>query len=240
MADEQYRDYYTSRKPKLMKDFRSWRRHLEKVMTPRFGVAECAQVLEEAGQAFEALIPEMPYIGGEDNFLTGNLTGPTISLALYRALHPRGIAAEAVGEIAYQAFVSRLQSMSRLQLRLWGWLAFTGISRRAMRAQAGASQERRYPGDFVYTFAEGDGVSFDYGLDFTECAVLKFFQAQGAPELVPYLCPADFPYSRATGTGLVRTMTLAEGAAKCDFRYKRGREVTQGWPPDFLRGGQDR
>jgi hypothetical protein len=38
----------------------------------------------------------------------------------------------------------------------------------------------------------------------------------------------------------VRTMTLAEGAAKCDFRYKRGREVTQGWPPDFLRGGQDR
>jgi hypothetical protein len=230
MDEQSYHDYYTSRKPKLLKEFRSWARHIDKLMAPRYGAEFTSAVLEEARQAFEALIPEMPYIGGEANFLTRNLPGPTITLALYQALQPRGIAVQEVGEIAYRAFESRLQSTSRLQLHLWGWLAFTGFSRRAMRAQAQTSQECRYPGDFVYTFVEGDGIEFDYGLDFTECAVLKLFRAQGAAELAPYLCLADFPYSRATGTGLVRTTTLAEGAKKCDFRYKRGREVTQGWP----------
>jgi hypothetical protein len=232
LTDEQgHSIYYTSRKPKLLKEFRAWAKHIRKVMAPRYGAEFTSAVLEDARQAFEALIPQMPYIGGEANFLTRNLAGPTITLALYRALQPRGIPVDDTGEIAYRAFESRLRSTSRLKLRLWGWMAFTGISKRAMKAQAETSQERRYPGDFGYAWVEGDGVEFDYGLDFTECAVLKFYRAQGAAELTPYLCLSDFPYSQATGTGLVRTTTLAEGADCCDFRYKRGREVTQGWPP---------
>jgi hypothetical protein len=43
-----------------------------------------------------------------------------------------------------------------------------------------------------------------------------------APELSPYLCPVDILYSEALGWGLTRTMTLAEGAEKCDFRFKQG------------------
>jgi hypothetical protein len=230
MDEQPQNTYYTSRKPKLLKEFGTTLKHIRKVMTPRHGAGFTDAIIEETRQAFEALIPELPYIGGDANFFTRNLTGPAGTLALYQALQPRGMAVEEVGDIAYRAFESRLRAIPRLQLRLWGWLAFTGISRRAMRAQADTSQERRYPGDFVYTFVEGDGIEFDYGLDFTECAVLKFFQAHGAGELLPYVCLGDFPYSRATGTGLVRTMTLAEGADKCDFRYKRGREVTQGWP----------
>ncbi len=236
MNEPSHGDYYVARKPKLMKEFGAWARHIDRVLAPRYGAGGSAALIEETRQAFEALIPEMPYIGGQANFLTRNLTGPTVTLALYRALQPRGIPAAQVGEIAYRAFESRLQSMSGLQLRLWGRLAFTGFTRRAMKAQAETSQERRYPGDFVYAWVEGDGVAFDYGLDFTECAVLKFYRAQGAMELAPHLCPADFLYSRATGTGLVRTTTLAEGADRCDFRYKRGREVTQGWPGDLLNG----
>jgi hypothetical protein len=33
----------------------------------------------------------------------------------------------------------------------------------------------------------------------------------------------DFIASELEGTGLVRTMTLADGADRCDFRYKKGR-----------------
>jgi hypothetical protein len=239
MTEQHHNVYYTSRKPQLLKEFRTWAKHIKKIMVPRYGAEFTTTILDDTRQEFEALIPQMPYIGGEANFLTRNLSGPTLTLALYLALQPRRIAVEEVGEIAYRAFESRLQSTSRLKLRLWGWMAFTGISRRAMKAQAETSQEHRYPGDFIYTWVDGDGVEFDYGLDFTECAVLKFFQAQGAAELAPYICPADFPYSRATGTGLVRTATLAEGGDKCDFRYKRGREVTQGWQPGLSPEGED-
>jgi hypothetical protein len=48
------------------------------------------------------------------------------------------------------------------------------------------------------------------------------------------MCLADFPMSEAFGSGLVRTTTIAEGFNRCDFRFKRGGETQQGWPPSFI------
>ena len=73
----------------------------------------------------------------------------------------------------------------------------------------------------------------------TECGILKFFRAQGAEEIVPYICVSmDGIFSQALNRGLVRTMTLAEGYDRCDFRYKMGRKTSllpmkNGWPPKF-------
>jgi len=91
----------------------------------------------------------------------------------------------------------------------------------------------------VCTFVEGDGETFDYGLDVTECGICKFYHAQGADELAPYMCLSDYVVSRAFGRGLVRYKTIAEGAEVCDFRYKQGREtfvypLRNGWPPKFM------
>jgi hypothetical protein len=167
--------------------------------------------------------------------MTRNLVTTAAALALYQPLKGQGVTVEQAGEIIYRAFECQLDAYPRPLLRLIGWLGFTAPFLQGMRRQARESQKRIYPGDWVYTFVEGDGVGFDYGLDYTECAICKLFQAHDAGELVPYLCVADFAHSRAFDTGLVRTMTLAEGGDRCDFRYKRGREVEQGWPPGFLR-----
>jgi len=86
------------------------------------------------------------------------------------------------------------------------------------------SQQRRYPQDFVFSYIQGDGKEFDFGIDYTECAIVNFFRAQGADEFTRYVCLYDFLNSQLTGTGLIRTKTLAEGADKCDFRFKIGRE----------------
>ena len=62
--------------------------------------------------------------------------------------------------------------------------------------------------------------------------------SQGAAEVAPYFCLNDFILSRAEGTGLSRAHTLAQGHDRCDFRYKKGREVTQDWDtetPKFAR-----
>ncbi|MBW1814219.1 MAG: L-2-amino-thiazoline-4-carboxylic acid hydrolase, partial [Deltaproteobacteria bacterium] len=82
------------------------------------------------------------------------------------------------------------------------------------------SQKRQYPGDWVATFIEGDRREFDYGFDMTECGILKFFRAHSADEIVPYICVSmDGIFSKAFNRGLVRTMTLAEGYDRCNFRY---------------------
>jgi hypothetical protein len=90
------------------------------------------------------------------------------------------------------------------------------------RRRAQESQERRYSGGYVFRYVPGDGVTFDYGVDYLECASCKFLAAQGAAELAPYLCTPDHIYSEMFGWGPVRTTTLAEGGACCDFRFKRG------------------
>ena len=93
---------------------------------------------------------------------------------------------------------------------------------RRLRKRAAESHERRYPGDYVYTFVEGDGETFDFGVDYLECACCKFLQQQGASELGPYICAADLLYSEILDWGLIRTQTLSEGTEKCDFRFKKG------------------
>lgn len=71
-------------------------------------------------------------------------------------------------------------------------------------------------------YVEGDSQTFDYGVDYIECASCKFLEAQDASELGPYVCAVDKVASVMLGWGLRRTKTLAEGDEKCDFRFKRG------------------
>jgi hypothetical protein len=226
--------FYVSRQPKLLRQFDKTAEHVRTVMIPRYGGEITGAVLQQARKEYEDLIPSLPYIGGGKYFMTRNLVGMATVLALYQPLKGQGVTDEQAGELIYRAFESQLDAYPRPLLRLIGWLGFTAPFLQGMRRQARESQKRTYPGDWVYTFVEGDGVEFDYGLDYTECAICTLFHAHDAGELVPYLCVADFAHSRAFDTGLVRTMTLAEGGDRCDFRYKRGREVEQGWPPGFL------
>jgi len=59
-----------------------------------------------------------------------------------------------------------------------------------------------------------------YGIDILECGILKLFRKHGAAHYVPILCEVDELTSSLAGLELVRGGTIANGAAKCDFRYR--------------------
>jgi hypothetical protein len=84
---------------------------------------------------------------------------------------------------------------------------------------------------------EGDGEAFDYGYDFVECAMEKFYRTLGAEEFLPFYCFLDFPMCELGGLGLSRTMTLGERYERCNFRFKEGGKAELAWPPPFLRQG---
>ena len=234
MEEHRVDDYYTSRKSKLLRDFDKTAKRLRKILVSYYGDDLADTIARETRQEYEALIPELPYIGGKKNLLTRNLIGSAQALALYRVLKRHGKTVEEAGKIVYEAVEAQLGAYPRLLLRLFGRLGFTGGFVRKLKRLAAESQKRQYPGDWVCIFVEGAGEEFDFGIDYTECGICKFYHAQGADEFTPFLCLTDFPHSKAFGSGLVRTMTIAEGAEKCDFRFKKGKEIEQGWPPDFL------
>lgn len=228
MKNEVMDDYYRSQRLKLLKDFdKTVKKYGRKILVRRYGNALADTIVKESRQEFEVLIPELPYIGGKKNPWTKILIQCAGFLALYRVLKAHGKTVEEAGRLAYELVEAQLLSYSKLLRRLMGRWSFTRYELNKLRRQAAASQKRLYSGDWVMSFVQGDGKEFDYGIDITECAICKFFHTQDADELTPFGCLTDFATSKALGMGLVRTMTIAEGAEKCDFRFKRDRETQQ-------------
>jgi hypothetical protein len=142
-------------------------------------------------------------------------------LALYRPLKARDRPVQEIGALASEAVETTYGLFPPFLFRLYGRQTFSPHTLRRAHKRALESQQHRYRGDWVYTVVEGDGSAFDWGIDYVECGICKLYHAQGADEFVPYLCRLDFIASAWFGWGLGRTMTLAEGNEKCDFRFTR-------------------
>jgi hypothetical protein len=228
-------NYYVSRKSRLLRNLDKAVKHTKKVFVRHYGDKLTDAIVSDVRKEYENLLPVLPYIGGKQNMMTQFLVESTYCLGLYRVLKNLGSSVEEIGRIIYEIVETRLDQVPRIALPIIGKLKYGKLYLRRIKKQAAESQKRQYAGDWVFTFIEGDEREFDYGYDITECGICKFFHSQNAVEILPFICLVDFPLSKAFGRGLVRTMTLSEGAEKCDFRYKRGRETEEGWPPEFLR-----
>ena len=229
MNEQEGKAYYLSRKSEILTQFDTHARAWRPFLAASYGDEFAEAVLGDARRQYEALIPEIPYIGGDENPMTRHLVRSTTSLILYLAMKAYGKTAEEVGKVVYDAVV---KVVSQLPYRPAQELSADFIAQEKQKAQK--SRDRHYPEGWVWEFVEGDGVEFDYGYDFLECGAQKLYHAYGADEFLPFYCYLDFITDRTIGWGFVRTMTLAEGHGRCDFRWKKGGETQKGWPPPFL------
>ena len=138
------------------------------------------------------------------------------SNALYRAVQEHGMsqaeAAVFVEETMWDVFqpvtaalfkLSRLRSAKRETRVKW----ILGMITRYFFASP--FRHRHLPSE--------TGVSFDVTL----CPLADYFKDQGVPELTePAAGNLDYRMAREWGVELVRTQTIADGAAHCDFRWK--------------------
>jgi len=230
------KEYYTRKKSELLEKFEEDVKRWNLMLLKQYGEIQSYRILQDIRQIFENLIPQIPYIGGDENHFTKNLVDSVRYLALYKAMKEYGRTAEEAGRIIYEGYLKKIsgrQSPIPPSKRLTPEQRLERNRRGAIR-----SQERRYPGDYVYTFVEGDGQEFDHGLDFTECASLKLYHEHGADEFLPYYCYLDFVASKVRGFGFTRTMTIYEGHGKCNHRFKADGKTEADWPPPFLRGNK--
>ena len=203
------------------------------ILAARYGAALADTLIGESLAEFEKLIPELPDIGGEKNPLNDNLIFSASALAFYRAMMRHGKTVYETGEILYRTMEVWVRRYPRWLRRVMGWYYLSKFNQRGVRQKAAISQQRRYPGDWVREYVEGDGHTFVWGTNYAECGIVKFLHSQGADELAPYLCLTDYALFGALGIDLERTTTLAEGGPRCDFRLKKGPATRSGWPPPW-------
>lgn len=230
MNEQAGRAYYLSRRSEILAQFDSHARAWWRFLVESYGAEFAEEVVKDARARYQALIPDIPYIGGDENPLTRHLVRATTSLILYLAMKARGRLPEETGRIVYDALSDVI---SQLPPRQGEDLTPAEVAEDRRRSRI--SHERLYPGDWVWDYVDGNGIEFDYGYDFLECGAQKLYHAYGADEFLPFYCYLDFVTNRSRGWGFTRTMTLAEGHDKCDFRWKRGGHTRRGWPPPFLK-----
>jgi hypothetical protein len=206
---------------KLLRDFERTAKVVEAHLAQHYGADRTSRMIRLAGDEYQRLIPQLPYVGGEQPF-TQFVVATGWFLAMYRVLRLEGATVQEAGGLVYLLSKTYLEEVPGFARRLLGRMSFSRRYLKKLRDRAARSHDRVNPDGYVYSFVEGTGAEFDYGVDYHECASLKFLQKQGAPELAPYLCAVDDLYSRMLGWGLTRTTTLAEGGERCDFRFKRG------------------
>lgn len=228
-------NYYTRNADRILAGTRILMEAARQSAVELFGVDEAEQIVPPAMQRFETMLPDIPYIGGDANRLTPNLINGVVKLCLYQVMKERGYVNEEIGHLLYKTIRLHLANPSQplppSQEQVEQIIA-------SIQRAAEITAASPYPYDWQTTFVEGDGETFDWGVDYTTCGVCKLFKEHSAADFLPYLCFLDLPSYQARGIGLVRTSILALGAERCDFRFNLRGEYHLEWEPDFYRSSQ--
>jgi hypothetical protein len=223
---------YLFRKDQLLSAFDKSISHAKQSLYSWLGEQQATHIILDSRQEYEAIIPRIPFVGSRNPLLVFLLPA-TRYLAVYRAFQRQGMTLEDAGYATFLMGTEDLKALPSIARHFIGYFWFSPWFIKRIKQRAMETQTGRYPGNYVLTYVEGDGIEFDYGVDYIECASCKMLRAENAFELAPYVCAVDKTASELLGWGLTRTMTLAEGAPKCDFRFKKGGKTQLVIPPSL-------
>jgi hypothetical protein len=227
-------NYYLGRLDKYWKQFGRLFQSSSKILPKYLDASLTENVIAETKSEFRIVLSELPFIGGDKNMLTFTFVSSAVALAYIRVLEKHGLSVDTIGIVLNEVYDYVFTSLPGFIQWLLKWSEFSSNRQNKLKAFAKESQLREYPGNWVMEYVEGNGIDFDFGCNYTECATLKFFQEMRAEKYMPYVCVMDLTYSRALHTGLHRTTTLFYGGPYCDFRYKKNDTSLPGLPLEDL------
>ena len=185
-----------------------------------FGENEIDDILDEMRDSYEALIPNITYIG-EVNFNLQWYIPNCEKLAEYLVAKDYGVTVKEFSNLHLMNESKKLLTIPEADRIKIGGMQFGFEVEQMIAGWALWSQFQLYPDDYIYRFRKGDGVDFDWGLDYTQCANVIMFKKYNVLDLlVPLVCTMDDLAGSALFTGYHRTMQLATGDPMCDLRWK--------------------
>lgn len=199
-----------------------WRRALYLKIPALAG--DIDNVLDDMRASYEEIIPDICYIGKRNFHLQWAIPNAE-KLADYLVAKEYGVTMQEFSRFHLDQALSDLmvQYPTEEERRMIGGMQFGLLSDMMMRFVAWRSQLKIFPEDYILTFVPGDGETFDWGLNYTQCPNVILYSRHGAAELVyPLVCTMDYVAGKALYVGYHRTMDIATGGAMCDLRWKKG------------------
>jgi len=188
--------------------------------------AEHARLCAEMEARHRLIAPDVAFARSSSNPVDRRLDFCAHFLAMIQALEKQGERFESIREICLAVTLEYVRPknawqawLKRLPARLLG----TSIQRVFVPfLRSKASKKGHNDGFLVQIVTDPEQThGLGFGIDIVECGVVKLFQKHGAAHYVPILCEVDEHTSAMAGLRLFRGGTLAGGAPRCDFRFRR-------------------
>ena len=162
------RDFYTRQEFRLLRDFDRMVRQVKSPILTRYGSERSAKMVAAAREEYRHLLPMLPYVGGKQPF-TQFIISSGWFLAFHRVMLAQGTDVKEAGELAYLLSRTYLERVPGFARRLLGYMSFSPRYKSNLRQRAEASQKNPYPRGYIAFYVEGDGVNFDFGVDYHRC-----------------------------------------------------------------------
>ena len=193
-----------------MREFGAMYRSTRQALRPLFTEDEIDMLRDKSERAYLDLFPELPYVGGNKSTSTINIIMGAIVLSMVRPLEDTPLTKHQIGKTIFETFEGYFRAKPRLIQRLIGKLVTSSIGARRLKKQIEKSSQRLYEDDFVTEYVDPAGKDFEFGYDYTECALHRFFAKHDAAEYLRYICLGDYALFRSLSIGFFRTQVLSK------------------------------
>jgi hypothetical protein len=201
-----------------------YRKHFDNELRRRYPEA-FPEMRADIDARNRTLSPDVAFARKSSNPVDRRLAFCAYFLATIQALEARGAAFDEIRDVCLavtESCVRPANAWQRWVKSLPGKLIGTIWMKPFTRIMAAKTSRKGHPDGFlVRTITDpSETYGLGYGFDIVECGIVNFFRKHGAAHYVPILCEVDGLTSSLAGLELVREGTIANGAPKCDFRFK--------------------
>jgi hypothetical protein len=187
---------------------------------------EVDQLIAQTEKEYKVISTDTQFASTSSNPLDKRLDFSAYFLALIKTLDEKGESFETIRRICLEIvteYVKPKNKIHQLLKKIPAKLTNTWLSKIVIRLLNKRLNHNSNPNGFVATFITDKQKTFGlgYGIDILECGICKLFNKHNYQKYAPVLCEVDKITSGLAGLKLIRTGTIANGAMKCDFRFKK-------------------
>ena len=202
-----------------------YRKYFAKVIQYRFP-DRSDRIMADTDNHFRIISADTKFAATSKNPIDKRLDFCAYFLALIKALETQGENYETIRNTCLEVvtdYVSPKNIFHRLVKKIPAKLVNTRFAGMLIKAFNKRVSQNSNPGGFVANIITDKQETFGlgYGIDILECGICKLFNKHHHEKYASILCEVDEITSGLAGLKLVRTGTIALGAKKCDFRFKK-------------------
>ena len=185
-----------------------------------------AKIIAAVEGHFKAISPDIHFASTSQNPIDKRLDFCAYFLALIKTLDEQDESFVSIRKICLEVVTEYVSPKNKIQQffkRLPVKLINTRLANVFLPAFHRKVSKNSNAGGFIANIITDKQETFGlgYGIDILECGICKLFKKHHYEKYASILCEVDEITSNLAGLQLVRTGTIANGAKKCDFRYKK-------------------